>query len=50
MDIILACWCSLKKAVQEFRNFKKYGLLSDCIIELNDLEGEGDLLYTRAMR
>ena len=38
MDIIVACCCSLKKAVQEFRNFKKSGLLSDCIIEVNDLE------------
>jgi len=35
MDIIVACCCSLKR---------------DCIIEVNDLEGEGDLLYTRAMR
>lgn len=50
MDIIVACCCSLKKAIQEFRNFKKSELLGDCIIEVNDLEGEGDLLYTRAMR
>lgn len=50
MDIIAVCCSSLKKAIQEFRNFKKSSSLSDYIIEINDLEGEGDQLYTRAMR
>lgn len=50
MDIIVACYSSLKKAIQEFRHFKKSAILSDCIIEINELESEGDLLYTRAMR
>lgn len=50
MDIIVACYSSLKKAIHEFRNFKKSAVLGDCIIEINELESEGDQLYTRAMR
>ncbi|MEG2361254.1 MAG: DUF47 family protein [Christensenella sp.] len=50
MDIIVACYSSLKKAMEEFRNFKKSPILSDCIIEINALESDGDQLYTRAMR
>lgn len=50
MDIIMNCCSTMKKAMQEFHNFKKPSLLMEYIIELNRLEGEGDQLYTKAMR
>lgn len=50
MDIIVSCCDMLKKAMQEFSNFKKSTLLAECIIEINRLESDGDLLYTKAMR
>ncbi len=50
MDIIIDCCSMMKKAVEEFRNFKKSSELMRYIIEINRLEGDGDQLYTRAMR
>ncbi|MEA4853828.1 MAG: DUF47 family protein [Christensenella sp.] len=50
MDLVTACCSAMKSAMQEFHNFKKSSRLMDCIIEINRLEGDGDELYTRAMR
>ncbi len=49
-SIIMQCCDALKTAIQEFRNFKKSSSIRECIIEINRLEGEGDALYTKAMR
>lgn len=48
--IIMQCCDALRTAVREFRNFKKNSSLTESIIEINRLEGEGDALYTKAMR
>lgn len=50
MDLVTACCSAMKSAMQEFHSFKKSSRLMDCIIEINRLEGDGDELYTRAMR
>lgn len=41
---------TLKKAVEEFSNFKKSKTLKSYIIECNRLEDEGDRLYTEVIR
>ena len=49
-DIILKCCATLKQAMEQFSGFKKSSLLKEHIIEINRLEGEGDMLYSTAMR
>mgnify|MGYP000961472731 CR=1 FL=1 len=45
-DICLA----LKETVEDFKDFKKSSTLQGRIIRVNDLEVEGDKLFTQAMR
>lgn len=45
-NIIVKCCESLKKMMMEFPNYKKSTQLQKYIIEINDLEEEGDKLYT----
>ncbi len=40
----------MKDLIAEFENFKKSKLLKDIIIEINQLEEEGDKLYLAAMK
>ncbi|NLM61381.1 MAG: DUF47 family protein [Clostridiales bacterium] len=47
--IVEACK-TLKKAVEEFSNFKKSKTLKDYIIECNRIEDEGDRLYSEVIR
>ncbi|MDL2236556.1 DUF47 family protein [Christensenellaceae bacterium OttesenSCG-928-K19] len=48
-DIISKCCATLKKLMEQFSNFKKSATLGTYIVEINELEGHGDTLYTRAM-
>lgn len=47
--VIKACEM-LKKATEEFANFKKSTALKPLIIEINRIEDEGDHLYTKVIR
>ena len=40
----------LVKAFSELRNFKKSKALSEYLVEINRLEGEGDIIYRRSVR
>ena len=43
--------CSqLKKLMEEFHNFKKSQTIHNLIVSINDLEEEGDKLYTKGIR
>ncbi len=48
--IIQQCCSALKETMKQFCNFKKNALVLDHIIEVNRLEGEGDVIYNKAMR
>ena len=48
--IIEQCCCELKKALEEFSNFRKSKTLHKHIVEVNRLEEDGDKLYTEATR
>lgn len=49
-DLLCRCCNSLELALQEFHNFRKSKTLQGFLIEINGLEEEGDVLYTKAMR
>ncbi len=49
-DIIVKSCYALKSALSEFHNFRKSKSLHDLLVYVNDLEEEGDKLYTKAMR
>ena len=44
-DLIVKCCSSLETAVKEFKNFKKSKTITDCIIDINTIESEGDKYY-----
>lgn len=48
--VLVSCCDAMKKALEEFHNFRKSTQLQPLIIELNRLEESGDKLYTDAMR
>lgn len=48
--IIEKCCIELKKALQEFPNFRKSKTLHQHIVEVNRLEEEGDKIYVEATR
>lgn len=47
--LIVKCCEALKRAMEEFRNFKKSTLLHNYIIEVNRLEEDADKLYREAV-
>ena len=49
-DIIKQCCAAMKVTMNEFRNFRKSTSINESIVEINRLEGEGDSLYTKAVR
>ncbi len=49
-DLIVACCDELCKLMEEFEHYKKSSEIQTCIVEVNRLEGEGDQLYTKAIR
>ena len=48
--VIIKCCDTLKQALDEFRNFRKSKILHDLIVQINNLEEEGDKLFTEAIR
>lgn len=50
VEVIVKCCDALKKALQDFHNFKKSTTVKTSIIEINRLEEDGDKLYTEAVR
>ena len=50
VDVIVECCNALKKALQDFHNFKKSPTVKENIIQINCLEEDGDKLYTEAVR
>ncbi len=48
--LTIACCTNAVEMMREFRNFKKSSRLKELIIALNDLEEQGDKLYTEAVR
>lgn len=49
-NVILRNCAQLKKLMEEFRNFKKSQTIHNLIVAINDLEEEGDKLYTKGIR
>lgn len=49
-SLLIRCCDTTKKALEEFRNFKKSKKLKELIIEINHIEEEGDKLYIDSMR
>lgn len=49
-SLIMKCANALKVAFEEFPNYKKSKILRDKIIEVNNLEEEGDRLYYKTVR
>jgi len=50
VDLIVRCTSALQKAMEEFANFKKSTTIGQHIVEVNNLESEGDAAYLQAMR
>lgn len=48
--VIIQCCDALKKAIVEFRHFKKSPTIHQLLVEVNHLEEEGDRIYTKAVR
>jgi len=49
-ELVIQTCAALKKATDEFRNFKKSTTLKKYIIECNRIEDEGDALYAKVIR
>jgi len=49
-NVIVSCCKALKKAMEEFYNFRKSTTVQTSIIEINRLEEVGDKLYTESVR
>lgn len=49
-SLIVQCCEMMQKAVDEFSRYQKSTSLREYLIEINNLESEGDRLYTEAMR
>ncbi len=50
VELIVRCTQALQDGLQEFANFRKSKTVREKIIEINNLEDEGDRLYLTAMR
>lgn len=48
--LIIRCCDALAEAAQEFRNFKRSKTLADKLVEVNNLEAEGDALHSKYTR
>jgi len=49
-DVIVKCCNALREALSEFHNFRKSQKLHNLIVEINNLEEEGDRLFMEATR
>ena len=50
IELIVKSCCELKTAVDEFRSFRKSKQIFERILEVNNLEEEGDRVYQAAVR
>ncbi|MFU0800268.1 MAG: DUF47 family protein [Xylanivirga thermophila] len=50
MDIVVECCKEMKSMMEEFPLFRKSTRIHDYIVKINNMEEEGDKLYTEAMR
>lgn len=50
MDIIVRSCEKMKKMMEEFHSFRKSSKIHEYIVEVNNMEEEGDKLYVEAMR
>ena len=50
MDIIVRCCRQMRKMMEEFPSFRKSTDIHEYIVEVNNMEEEGDKLYVEAMR
>lgn len=49
-DLLVKCCESVREALINFKNFKKFELIKDKVIEVNYLEEQGDRLFEKAMK
>lgn len=49
-NLLLTCCKSVNNLIVEFRNFKKPESILSKIVELNQLESQGDILYRKCMK
>lgn len=49
-DTIVKCTSALRDAVEEFANFRKSKSIEEKLIEINNLEEEGDRIYQESIR
>lgn len=47
--LICACCDTLKRLMQQFPHYKKGNAIEAYVVEMNDLESQGDDIYTQAM-
>ncbi len=50
VELIVRCTTLLAEVMDEFENFRRSRTIKDKIIEINDLEEQGDRLYREAIR
>ncbi len=48
--VVVKCCDTMKVALDEFHDFRKSKILHDLIIQINHMEEEGDVLFTKATR
>lgn len=49
-ELVVRCCDATAKLMEEFRDFKKSKIINDLIVEINQLEEEGDRMYIEAMK
>ena len=49
-QLILSCCEALKKAMEDFHDFRKNKTITESLIQVDSLEEKGDSLYARAIR
>ncbi len=49
-QLILSCCEALKKAMEDFHDFRKNKTITESLIQVDSLEEDGDNLYARAIR
>lgn len=47
--LICTCCDTLKRMMEQFPHYKKGNVIESYVVEMNDLEGQGDDIYTQAM-
>lgn len=49
VEILVRCVGALHKSVKELKNFKKPQVLRSCLVEVNTIEGEADVMFEKAI-